>query len=155
MDGRTLSPVEAAYLAGILDGEGSVSLVNQRDVRSGGEYYRSLICSITNTDQALGEWVLRTTGLSRLQRVDVSSSIGTKPRWTWRIRGETAAAFLRQVEPYMVVKRDRALLAIAFQDVRNQARRQTPTPEAVAAMAEIVARFYPEGSRGRGRNQLP
>jgi len=36
--------------------------------------------------------------------------------WMWSLQGRTAANFLRNIEPYMIVKRDQAQTLIAFSD---------------------------------------
>ena len=58
---KNLSTSEAAYLAGLIDGEGSITL--SRKYR--GEN-RQLGVSISNTDRRLLEWVLKVIGVGRV-----------------------------------------------------------------------------------------
>lgn len=52
-----MTPEQRAYLAGIIDGEGSISLV-----RLSRKKYPSPMISIASADKELLEWICTTTG---------------------------------------------------------------------------------------------
>lgn len=56
-----LSPTEAAYLAGLIDGEGTIALTRRH---RGSE--RQLVVTISNTERPLLEYVLKTAGAGRI-----------------------------------------------------------------------------------------
>lgn len=92
-----LSPTEAAYLAGIIDGEGSISMDFRRNT------YR---LSIGNTDKALLNWIYdRLGGAIRLKE----KKEGRKPMYYW-VCNQMYIVFsiLSAVEPYLIVKKGKA-----------------------------------------------
>lgn len=61
--GRTLDPTEAAWLAGLIDGDGTVALPRRHK-----NEHRHLEVSISNTDFALLEYVKSIVGVGRITR---------------------------------------------------------------------------------------
>lgn len=97
-----LSPVQVGYLAGILDGEGSIQIRGT-----------TVTVSIANTSDALIAWLLQLGGASYPQK----TAEGRRPVWRWQLRMRTAVhALLQQVEPHLIVKRERAQQALAMID---------------------------------------
>ena len=94
------SPAQLGYLAGLVDGEGSI-YVRPHEVR---------VC-IVNTDKDLIDW-LATLGGKVLARHH--SRLGTKPIWIWQVnRRADAMALLNALLPYLRVKHDAAASARA------------------------------------------
>lgn len=111
-----LTKEQAAYIAGIMDGEGSVMIASRGDHRS----YSTLI-SVTNTSRPLLDWLLEKTAIGGVHDQHVATD-KRKATWFWRCWGDGAVTLLKQISPYLVVKRRQADLAIAFQErLRNQA----------------------------------
>lgn len=103
-----LSAVDAAYLAGFWDGEGSIILGWRRD-------HVAVKMSITNCDRAALEWIAETTALSvvHAHRPDTER---TRATWVWQVHSDAAESVLRQIRPYLKVKATQADLAIATQE---------------------------------------
>lgn len=108
---RTLSPTDAAYLAGFFDGEGSI-------IRVKGHGWR---ITIYQSSEEVIQWIATTTGTGTVasSRTE-SSNLIKKPKvartqWYWNLYGRNAFALLEQLLPYLIVKRDRALEAIESQ----------------------------------------
>jgi hypothetical protein len=59
----SLSPVDAAYIAGLVDGEGTITL-SRKHAGDG----RQLVVSISNTEAALLEYVLHTVAAGKITR---------------------------------------------------------------------------------------
>lgn len=100
---RLLSVAEAAYIAGIIDGEGTVGFRGGRSVR----------VAVINTDEELIAFLLSIGG-----SVGVRAKIANRRQcfaWTIGSRGDVKW-LLSQVEPYMIVKRQKALDALALID---------------------------------------
>lgn len=72
---KKLSKPEAAYIAGIIDGEGSVSIINQKrskkKVKSG--YSLSMRITIVNSNKVLIDWLQKHIGGSIHQRKKYST----------------------------------------------------------------------------------
>jgi hypothetical protein len=99
LGGRARKLLSPAYVAGIIDGEGSIFLRG-----------RSPHISVSNTSQKLMDELAKFGGhLHSRQR---NRSIGNLPAWDWVIHGEKAAIMLRACVPYLVIKQDKATAAL-------------------------------------------
>jgi len=104
---RTLAAEDAAYLAGLIDGEGTITLsrrhANER---------RQLVVSISSTEPVLLDWIMPATGvgkITRKRRVSEKHATGL----TYSVSNRQALAILAQVTPYLrSYKRIRAKLAL-------------------------------------------
>jgi hypothetical protein len=104
---RTLTIDEAAYLAGLIDGEGTISLsrrhANER---------RQLVVSISSTERELVDWAVDATGVGKITRKRTSSNKHA-PGLTYSVSNRRALAVLKQVIPYLrSYKRLRARLVL-------------------------------------------
>ena len=115
---KTLSPTDAAYLAGIFDGEGSIGVSRYRNKENACGYKFEPYVNITNTSKAMLDWVCEKTGLDKVYDRKESSIKAKRRCWRWSARRLEVAPLLRQVIPYMVVKKDQALNVIAFMESR-------------------------------------
>ncbi len=85
-----------AYVAGIIDGEGSI--YSRR---------RNPHLSVGNTSRALIDELAKLGGYVHNRKP--GRSLGTKPGWDWVVCGETAAIILSTCLPYLLIKRDLAI----------------------------------------------
>lgn len=89
---------EAAYAAGILDGEGSICLVRNRLFRS-----PSPQVSVCSTDRELLEWLRVRFGgtivCKKKQKLIHSQS------YDWKLTDRRALEFLKLVRPYLSIRR--------------------------------------------------
>ena len=100
-----------AYLAGIIDGEGSVMIKRHRvDSKRGFRF--ELAVSVTNT--AL--WLLELLKLNFGGRIDRQKQKKPihKPCWIWRIDGPSAESCLKALLPFLQLKKAQAELALEF-----------------------------------------
>jgi hypothetical protein len=107
-----LSVADLAYLAGLLDGEGSICILKR--VRNG-RIRHWLEISIGNTDYEVLEWVRDTFGGHLSSNAQTNTEHSHKV-WRWRANTQEAAGILRDVTPYVRIKRAQVALAIEFQD---------------------------------------
>lgn len=103
---RTMSSTEAAYFAGILDGEGSVMLQQRNEAVA-------LCVAIYNTDKPLFDWIEKTVAVGSIHLVR-AKTLKHKASFFWQTGGELAANILKQIRPYLVIKASRADFAIEF-----------------------------------------
>ena len=113
-----LSVVDAAYLAGLIDGEGSIAVSRTQTGAAAkackrGHAYRASV-TVTMTDLDLLKWAKRATGVGQIcpKKVNV---IKHRPAWTWSVWSTQAAALLEQLLPYLRIKKGQAENLIAFQ----------------------------------------
>jgi hypothetical protein len=105
---RVLSVAEAAYLAGLIDGEGTVTLS-----RKHADEMRQLVVSISNTELRILEFARVSIGAGKLTRKRTSKAHHT-PSYAYTLWNRQALALLTQIEPYLQsYKRERARLALA------------------------------------------
>ncbi len=113
-----LSLADAAYLAGLIDGEGSIAVSRTNTNASAkackrGFAYRSSV-TITMTDLPVLEWVKRTAGVGNIC-VKKARSQNHKQAWSWTAWSNEAALLLAQILPYLRVKAQQAENLIEFQ----------------------------------------
>jgi hypothetical protein len=112
-----LTEIEAAYLAGIVDGEGHISLIRAMK-RPGKATYVLLspMVGITNQSEPLIQWMDQRIVFSKqLYHPDTSG-------WGWAykltIQGLRVYPLLKALLPYLIVKRKRAELLMEFCEIR-------------------------------------
>lgn len=104
---RVLTKEEAAYIAGVIDGEGTISL--SRRHRSDN---RQLVISIASTERELLEYIQKTVDAGRITRKRVVS-VNHTPSVTYVIDNRQALSLLQQVAPYLrTYKASRAELVL-------------------------------------------
>ena len=120
---RRLEPADAAYLAGLIDGEGTVTLSREH----AGEN-RRLAVSISNTELAILRFVAKAAGTGKITNKRTYSRRHT-PSYAYKVTNRQALALLEQVAPYMhSYKRKRATLALKYYlSVTHRNGRYTPT----------------------------
>lgn len=112
---RDMSAEERAYLAGLIDGEGTVIVHDRRGRGRPNATRPQVILGICGASLAMHDWVSRTTEVGRWHLMPESASAVVKRNsdvFQWRVIGNTAIGVLRQTLPYMVEKRPRAEFAI-------------------------------------------
>lgn len=105
---RGLSDTEAAYIAGLIDGEGSIMLYAR--MKGAG-----LRVTVSNTYRPIIDWLLQTTEAGSAIEAPRKSS-NHKVGWTWQLNAEAADSLLRQISKYLVIKRRQADLALEFRN---------------------------------------
>jgi len=110
---------DLAYLAGIMDGEGSIFIAKQKSkLRTNPSYILRL--SITSTDKPLCEWIMGKFGGHIIyDKKQSSRGTGYKACYHWRIVGNKAKAILIGIQKYLIIKKEKAELAILFQDQKR------------------------------------
>ncbi len=104
---------QAAYIAGIVDGEGSVMLIMRKSVRLPSVHLR---LSVINTFNGLLRWFFEVTGVGTIHLVDNKKyGRSSKQAWIWKTHGEVARSLLEQILPYLIIKRKQAIGGIKFQ----------------------------------------
>lgn len=117
---KKLSTADAAYLAGLLDGEGSIFFA----WRNEGVHLR---VAVTNTHAVTLGWSAEITGVGKVQRqyTEGAPSRVAKHRqatFQWVLNAEAAESLLHQLRPHLKIKTAQAALAIETQErLRNPA----------------------------------
>lgn len=132
---RGLDVRDAAYIAGLIDGEGTVTLTQEHSREN-----RRLVVSISNTEIALLNHVRTVTGAGRITNKRTYSENHT-PSYTYKITNRQALALLEAVLPYLrSYKAKRARLAVKDY-VRLTPRNGKYTSTMKRARAGFVEKF--------------
>lgn len=136
--------LDIRYVAGLFDGEGWITVVVKKypDRTS-----YQLVVGIAMVHRPLIEAIHRQLGGNiYIKMPSPSQSANTRAGVTWRLTSGPAAAFLEQVVPFLVAKREEAELAIEFQKhIRTHTNdfkyRPHLRPELYAYRDSVVARL--------------
>jgi hypothetical protein len=102
---NSLSPVDAAYIAGLVDGEGTITLS-----RKHAGYGRQLVVSISNTERSILDFALRQIGAGKITSKRRAMQHHAQS-FTYALWNRQALALLVQIEPFLrSYKRFRAQL---------------------------------------------
>lgn len=130
-----LDPVVAGYIAGLIDGEGTITLTRLHRHEN-----RRLVVSISNNDLALLQFVRKVVGAGRITNKRTYSPRHA-PSFTYQISSRQALALLRQTAKHLrSYKAARARLAMA-EYVRLTPRNGKYGPGQRAMRCEFEAEF--------------
>lgn len=107
MDVKALTPPEAAYIAGLIDGEGTITLTRKHRHEN-----RQLAVTISNTDKQLLDFVLSTIGAGKITGKRTTRSNHT-PSFTYALYNRQALNLLAQIQTYLrTYKAERTILIL-------------------------------------------
>lgn len=90
-----LNAVDAAYIAGLVDGEGTVTLTRKHRNEN-----RQLAITISNTEKDLLDFVQNTVGTGKITRKRTTSTSHT-PSYTYALYNRQALSLLEQIYPFL------------------------------------------------------
>lgn len=111
------SVAELAYIAGLFDGEGSVTIRSSKGLRRP----HALLCQITQESNEALLVVHRLFGGSLFDQPRHNSP-NPLPEFHWSIYAKSAKEFLVAIRPYLLVKADVADLGLQFQSTVKMGR---------------------------------
>lgn len=159
---RPLTVAQAAYLAGIIDGEGYIGITRSKTSVSAkgckrGVSYRLLVCVKMVNPSAL-YFAQDVTGLGRVKNGTPRQNPKHRNVFTWEVWSRQAASMLKQLKPYLLVKAEQADCAIRFQSIMRMGgflsegewdARERMWTECIAyngaGKGKLAARRLPEG----------
>lgn len=104
-----MSPEEKAYIAGIIDGEGSIMLTKFHS-----NQFPAPCVTITSTSYELLEWIKSKTGIGTIKFKKNYNPEKHQDSFTYMVRYDDAINLLKEIEPYLIInqKKLRAQLII-------------------------------------------
>jgi hypothetical protein len=110
-----------SYLAGLIDGEGCITIVrSSRSKTNGKTYYQNytLQVDIFNSSLVLMKWLVQYFGGVYYSR---DRGQNWKSANNWRPKGlANRKQLLLGILPYLVIKREQAITALAFLDIQEE-----------------------------------
>ena len=110
--------IDLAYVAGIVDGEGCISIIKHRDSDCRRGYYFHLTVNVSNTNEWLIAWLKFAFG----GHTHTRKKGNYRPLYQWFIDASQAFKFLKLILPYLRIKKPQAELAIEFHKARERRR---------------------------------
>lgn len=130
-----LSVVEKAYIAGLIDGEGTISIHIRRRNYGNRGYYAEFLLQIANTDINLLRYIRDTIGAGEISNT------------AWRSCNRMIIAdVLNQIESFLLLKRRHADIILAY--MKNHGYGETLTKSDVS----IIENIYVLNRRGSQKN---
>ena len=127
-DETGLKPIELAYAAGYLDGEGSFRFNNgSANVRIGNTYLDTL------------EWFQEKFGGSVRQKKRVKSH--WRQAYVWGLNGSKACKMITQVYPYLQEKRPQAILLLEVYAYPPRSEMRKTLIERIAALKHLESKW--------------
>lgn len=136
------SDTEKAYLAGLIDGEGSIQ-ARYRPGQHGGYDYS---LTIANTDEAMIRWVEQRWG-GRVYTY-APRSPRHRQQWTWRVHSNATVSALEDALPYLVTKREHAEVVLSLARSKRQTGRGGYTDQEHVERQGYVDRLTELNRRG-------
>ena len=106
------SEKDLAYTAGIIDGEGSISIIKTKRNKKNCSF--SLSVTVANNNEFLMSFLKERYGGT------VNSSNRWHRTYQWRLCSNQAMAFLMLINNFLFLKREQAILGIQFQQRKNE-----------------------------------
>ena len=128
---------EKAYIAGIIDGEGSIMLI-----RFHKNQHPSPCITISSSSRELLEWIQETTKVGRIQAKKNYNPKRHLDSYTYTVRYNDAINILLDIEPYLVITQKK----VRAQMIINEYKSITPrngrySPELLKAKEDFYQRF--------------
>jgi len=138
---KKLTAAQSAYLAGFFDSKGSISITKTQGSANRTPSYvlRVIFSQSGNAGLITLTTYMRMTGVGSLNHY-VSSQYGTIQH-EWRLISKDAGDILRAMFPYLVVKHEKAIVAIEFADLIETSKhggRGYVVPENIVKQKEIL-----------------
>lgn len=104
-----MKKVDLAYIAGLFDGEGCITYTRK------GKAGMGLLVTLGQTEEYLIRWLqIAYSGSVYIRKPPVLFP-NAKMLYVWRLFGRQASNFLKDIVPYLKVKKPQAELALRFQ----------------------------------------
>lgn len=112
----------AAYMAGILDGEGSLSIGNYSGNRKNGDKHFQVNIAICSTDEVLITWLVETFGGYKGQYTPKQmSKNGRKQVFRWQCSSDRLTHICEICLPYLVIKKRQAEILLEMRKTYHDA----------------------------------
>lgn len=134
-----------AYLAGMVDADGSIYMRIQRKSLS-------LKVLVYNTDETLMQW-LKLTFDGNYRSYKYGKHETWKELFVWEASHNVASALLKRLLPYLIVKKARAALGIKAWDTRGGGKGHPVSDEDLAVREQSVLDMHELNKTGKLRFQ--
>ena len=115
-----LTIADAAWAAGIIDGEGSIFIMKQKRKDRERTHNFILRVSVQSADRVMAPELKRLFPEGAEFGMQLDSRPGHSACLKWQVAGKRAIRVLKEILPYLRVKKDQAEAAIEFQETTKK-----------------------------------
>jgi hypothetical protein len=118
---REYTIAESAYLAGIIDGEGTLFIGNygKKDKIRDQGFFQTII-AVTTTDKCLCEWLYTTFGGWKSEYTPKQRAINCKGAvYSWKCTGDRLTHLCEVMTPYLIIKKKQAEILLEMRKTYN------------------------------------
>lgn len=115
-----MKDIDKAWIAGIIDGEGSIFVMRQKRLDRERDTNYILRVSVQSTDPYMTKELKTLCPISAEFSVQRDHRPECSDTLKWQVNGKNAARFLEEILPFMRVKHQQAKLAIEFQNTTKK-----------------------------------
>lgn len=110
---KKYNDVTSAYLAGIIDGEGSIYIgAYSRNKTTGVPHYQTNI-EVTNTSEALIDWLVENIGGRKFSYTAAQMAKNCRKQvFRWTAQGESVLHICYYIKPYLIIKKKQCEIMI-------------------------------------------
>ncbi len=108
-----MKKTDLAYIAGLFDGEGCVSFSTSK-YKPRGTVSHQILVTLGNTEEYPIQWLHLCYGGSIYVRKPPKQFPRAKTLYVWRLLCQEACNFLKDIEPYLIIKKPQATIAIKY-----------------------------------------
>lgn len=120
---NVLSLTDAAYIAGVMDSDGTIVVACNKTSRSAKGCRRNLAyrayVAVTLTHKPLLVWLRETVGAGQICPKKCTK-VGHKAAWVWTVWSKEAAVLTSTIRPHLKIKGPQADNLIKFQSIMRQ-----------------------------------
>ena len=116
-----------AYFAGIMDGEGWFSIQKTQRKENQSPTYTPTI-GVGSSDKVLTDWLSKHFGGKARFRIN-HHQMGKKPMYEWRPPWTLIKPIIPQILPYLIIKKERALLLLELHKLSSVKFRKIGVPK--------------------------
>ena len=133
---RVLNQIEAGYLAGLIDGEGTISLVRKHQGEN-----RQLVVSISNTEKRILEYVKEILGVGKItnKRTYQPHHI---PSAAYVISNRQALSLLQQIAPLLKSYKAKRATLVLNDYIRLTSRNGKYSPTQKSDREAFIQKFF-------------
>jgi hypothetical protein len=142
---RRLTPIQAAYVAGIIDGEGTITLT-----RLSRRQNRRVVVSVSSTELSLLLYLRSVIGMGRLT-TKVRARQHHSQSFTYTLSSRQALGLLKQVVPHLRTYKLARASMVLKKYVRLTPRNGRYTPSQRLARQAFEAQFFGVSTRALNR----
>lgn len=121
-----LSTIDFAYIAGIVDGEGTITIGRGRKNYHYNWTYNAVV-GVTNTNLELLNWLRDSTRIGNI--CQNTKILGSKQGYQWNLRSYEILNFLEYISLFLKIKKEQAKIVTEFLIKNRPSNKHQPATE--------------------------